>query len=64
MSKLRHLTIKELCRLILHNQNPEFDYREAAEQLALKAGPAQETFIKNLQTQITNLEHELLKYNP
>jgi len=64
MSILRHLTVKELCRVILLNQNPNFDYKEAAEQLAVKASTVQETHIKNLQAQITNLEHELLKYNP
>jgi predicted AAA+ superfamily ATPase len=64
MSILRHLTIKELCRFILHNQNPNFDYKEAAEELAKKTDTLQEIHIKKLQAQITELEHELLKYNP
>lgn len=57
---LRHLTIKELCRLILHNQNPQFDYKEAAEQLALKAGQSHNDYVRSLNQRIGELEQELL----
>ena len=62
MVLFRHLTIRELCRLILHNQDPNFDYKEAAIQLAHKAGHGTDKYTKSLEARITELEQELLKY--